>query len=59
MRAFVPNGVPVVLRYDSTYAANVARGLWRAKKNKALVAKVRQELRRVEGRIEVPLVDSG
>ena len=32
---------PALIRYDSTYAANMAAGRWRAKSNKRLVASVR------------------
>ena len=33
---------PALIRYDSTYAANMAAGRWRAKSNKRLVASVRK-----------------
>ena len=33
---------PAVIRYDSIYAGNMAAGKWRARKNKALVAHVRE-----------------
>ena len=36
------------VRYDSEYAANTARGLWKAKKNKRLVKALREELRELE-----------
>ena len=43
----------VRVRYDSEYAANTARGLWKAKKNRRLVKALREEVRRVEKRKHV------
>lgn len=41
-------GVPVRLRYDSFYAANVSRGIWRPRSNEELAAAVRELVMRVE-----------
>ena len=38
----------VRIRYDSEYAANTARGLWKAKKNRRLVNALREEVKRLE-----------
>ena len=40
------SGRPVMLRYDSTYAAAVMTRKWRAKSNKALAANVQDAWRR-------------
>ena len=42
--------VPVEIRYDSQYAANMARGFWTPKSNEELVAKTRALVQQVEGR---------
>ena len=34
-------GRPVLIRYDSLYAGNMATGIWRARKNLRLVQRVR------------------
>ena len=36
------SGRPVLVRYDSLYAGNMAAGRWRPRKNKALVSHVRR-----------------
>eukprot|EP00974_Lingulodinium_polyedra_P075619 7326890-Lingulodinium_polyedra.AAC.1 len=41
---------PVELRYDSQYAANMARGIWVPKANEELAARTRALTARVEGR---------
>eukprot|EP00969_Alexandrium_andersonii_P327725 14482323-Alexandrium_andersonii.AAC.1 len=39
--------VPVELRYDSEYAANVSRGMWTPKENEELAARTRELVARV------------
>ena len=42
--------VPVDMHYDSTYAANIAQGIWDPKSNEELAAKVRELTKRIEER---------
>ena len=41
-------GQPICMRYDSTYAAMIASGTWRAKKHKAMAEEARGAWVRVQ-----------
>eukprot|EP00973_Karenia_brevis_P066701 9273268-Karenia_brevis.AAC.1 len=52
LRDEAPDGgeTPVLLRFDSFYAANIAQGVWEPKSNEELAAKTREITAEVESR---------
>ena len=47
----IADGHPVCMRYDSTYAAMIATGVWKAKKHKALAEEARSAWRSLHAKL--------